>query len=158
MQNRPKPLTFFLGLELGSIASVNCYQDPIYVVDPCTGGNWGTITPPNGAQNFDSKLDAQLAVLNRMSDPPNNTDPTAGLYTTDPNNQFDSDNPGTKVSPEAAYNILHHNDGHDDLDNRPAIYFHPPSVDGSPTPFEKLQNTDDLQIYIASREQKPAGT
>jgi hypothetical protein len=150
--------SFFLGFELGALATNNYYTNPVYVVDPCTGDNWGTITPPNGAPTFDSKLDAQLAVLQRMDNPPNSADPTAGLYTTDPDNKFDPDNPGLKVSPEAAYNLLHHNDGHDDLDSRPALYFHPASNDGTPRPFEKLQTTDDLQIYIASKEEKPAGT
>ena len=149
--------SFFLGFELGQFNNDPWYQDPVYVVDPCTGDDWGTIAPPDGDSGFSSKEQAELAVLGVMANPPNGNDPTAGLYRTDENGQFDPLNPGDKVSPEDALGLLESNDGQDpdNLTSAPALYFHPASLDGTPRPYEKLQQSDDLAIYLASKENKP---
>lgn len=129
---------FWEGFILGALAAHNYQSAPIYVMSPSTGYDGGPLQPPEGRDTFSDEVEALLGVLQVMSRACE-VDPTAGLYEFREDFDPQADNP--HISPERAYNCVR---------KGWPILFHPPG--GS---YEKIENLDDLRIYLYSRETRP---
>jgi hypothetical protein len=120
------------------------WERPVYVVSPVTGEPCGQVQPPQGG--YQDPNQAYANVLQIMAQP-NDQDPMAGLYLQPKHwwNRFHPDNPGQKLSAEQAFNELkevghwgHH-----------GIFFRAPNGG-----FEKINNFDDLRVYLYTQEQQ----
>lgn len=69
---------------------------------------------------------------------PSDADPTAGLYAY--SDDFNPSANNARLSPDDAYDLLQNGQG---------IYFHPPNGD-----WEQIENTQDLQVYVFSQENR----
>jgi hypothetical protein len=133
-----------LGMALGSLLTYDAWATrPVYVVSPASQYACGVLAPPQPNNPLPPQTQLQLGVLSAMSNPqqdPNAPDPQAGLYAaTGPN--IDPANPGQKISPQFAFNLLRKNEG---------VYFHAPNA-----AFERLDNLGDLDAYLYTQQDQP---
>lgn len=131
---------FWLGFAIGALLSGHNYaQYPVYIMSPMTMTPYGMLQPPNPYSTLNARTQLEISVLSAMANPTQdayNPDYSAGLYLATP--YFNPGNPGMKLSPQNAYNMLRHGN---------SVYFHPPH--GS---YEQISDLGDLDAYLYSPE------